>query len=166
MPIVETVAAVAAPWAELYRNSKSLESGVAFAHFGALLVSGGLAIAADRSTLRAAGMDGTERTRQMRELASVHRPVVVGLAIVFVSGVLLFAADVETYVGSTVFWIKMGLVTLLLLNGLVMQRAERWLARGERAAAHAWVVLKRASVASLTLWLAVTLAGVVLTNNA
>jgi uncharacterized membrane protein len=165
-PIVVTMTSLAAPWAELYRNSKMLESGVAFAHFGALLVSGGLAIGADRSTLRAAAASGPVRVHHMNELSGVHRPVVVGLVIVFLSGVLLFGADVETYVASPAFWIKMGLIVLLLGNGLVMQRAEGWLAGGERAAARAWVVLRRTSIASLALWLAVTLAGVVLTNNA
>ena len=37
---------------------------------------------------------------------------------------LLTAADLETFATSPVFWVKLGLVTLLLANGLVLERTE------------------------------------------
>ena len=39
--------------------------------------------------------------------------------------------DLETFWSTKAFWVKMCLVTLLLLNGVVMQQAER-LARPRR----------------------------------
>lgn len=165
MPILQTMTALAAPWAQLYQNSKVLESGVAFAHFGGLLVSGGLAIATDRATLRSTALDPAGRARHLHELASVHRPVLIGLTLVFASGLLLFAADIETYMTSVAFWVKMGLVVLLLANALVMQGAEKKLVRDARDR-RAWNVLKVTSASSLVLWLVITLAGIVLVNAA
>ena len=165
MSIVETIAAVSAPWAHLYQNSKVLESGVMFGHFGALLISGGIAIATDRATLRNRAADPESRKRHIEELGSVHLPVLIGLAIVFISGFALFAADVETYATSWTFWVKMGLIALLIGNALWMQGAERRLVKNVRDS-RAWRVLKVTSASSLALWMAVTLAGIVLVNAA
>lgn len=158
------LAALVDQWAELYRNSKALETGVAFLHVGSLLVAGGCAIAADRGTLRAARRPEL-RTMHLSELGAVHRPVMIGLIIVVVSGALFALADLDTFMHSPLFWIKMGLFALLLANGLRMQRAESALAR-DADAAPAWRRLVTSSVASLVLWLAVTLVGTALVNAA
>lgn len=89
-----------------------------------------------------------------------HGIVIAGLAVVMFSGVLLFAANVDTYADSTAFWIKMGLVAALLVNGWALSRAELDFAAAESA----WPKLRRAAILSLALWLATTLAGAVLPN--
>lgn len=167
--LVQQLVAAAAPWATLYSDSKVLATAVVFAHLGGMLVAGGFALAADRSTWRAWRAPHAERARHLAELRAVHRPVVAGLAVVFASGVLLFLADVKTYAVSLAFGLKLLLVGLLLVNGLVMTRAENALqAAGSTgnpgSGAGAWRRLHLAAGASIVLWLATTLVGVVLTN--
>jgi hypothetical protein len=91
--------------------------------------------------------------------------VLGGLALSFASGVLLFLSDVDEFLGSPFFWIKLALIGLLLVNGFLMTRTEQALnAGGDRVAL--WGRLRTISILSLILWLATTLAGVVLTNYA
>ena len=61
----------------------------------------------------------------------------------------------------TVFWLKMGLMVLLLLNGALLLRGERQVTAGR---ARAWARLHYAAVASLVLWFLTTLAGAALPN--
>ena len=78
-----------------------------------------------------------------------------------VSGMLQFFADVETFFTSVYFWIKLGLVGLLLLNGFLMTRTEQQLtASGDSVAL--WARMRTIALVSAVLWLATTLAGVVL----
>ena len=112
----------------------------------------------------------------LAELRAVHRPVVAGLLIVNLSGVLLFLADVKTYAASVAFGLKLLLVALLLANGLWMTRAEEQLRDGALRvdggrrgtgpqADRAWRRLRLASAASAVLWVATTFVGVVLSNG-
>jgi hypothetical protein len=83
-----------------------------------------------------------------------------------VSGVALFFTDVETFAESVAFWVKMGLVALLLLNGLLMTRTESVLRRSADGDTASWGRLRTTAFASGVLWLATLLAGVALTNAA
>jgi hypothetical protein len=164
--LVQRVADAADPWKNLYGDSKTVATAVVFAHLGALFVGGGLALAADRATMRAVrgGVpvdDGGVRT--LAELAGTHRPVVIALAIVFASGVLLFLSDVETFWGSPVYWIKMTLVATLLVNGWLMTRVEATLATG--AGSGPWGRLRAHAALSALLWMTTLLAGVALANS-
>lgn len=157
---------IVAPWSRLYSHSKVVSSIVTFGHIASLLMGGGLALATDRATLRAIRAAGAERTRHLDALATVHRTVLVGLTLSLGTGVLLLAADLETFLGSWVFWLKMALVALLLGNGALMGRAESALQSDGRDDAPAWSALRRSAIVSMVLWYAVTLAGVVLVNAA
>ena len=95
----------------------------------------------------------------------MHAFVLGGLALSFVSGVLLFLADVDEFLGSPFFWLKLGLIGLLLLNGFMMNRTERSLAGGGSETA-LWGRLRMIAVLSVILWIATTLAGVVLMTYA
>ncbi len=164
MSLVHQLASVVAPWADFYNNSKAAQSAVMFGHFGGMMTAGGLALAADRSTLKAAAAPVTEHPRHLKELSTIH-PIVIGaLAVTGLSGLLMFAADLETLVATPTFWIKMGLIGLLLFNGWVMQRAERSLESGNPSDARGWSRLRAASMVSLALWFAVVLAGSILPN--
>ena len=148
-------------WATVYQNSAALRTSIGFAHIAGLVVGGGCAIAEDRAILIADDAALEVRRAQVRRAHdAAHGVVIGGLAAVMFSGLLLFAADVQTYLGSTPFWIKMGLVAALLVNGWLMTRAETALA----ASASAWPRLRLAAITSIALWLTTTLAGTALPN--
>jgi uncharacterized membrane protein len=156
-----TIADFAAPWAKIYSHSKVLSAGTLFVHLAPLIAGGGVAFAADIATLRAYRAGGAERSRQVAALATTHRLVVFGLALSFISGILLFLSDVETFLGSIFLWIKLALVALLLVNGFVLTRVEAALARAPEDNAQ-WGRLRAVAMLSAFLWIATTLAGVVL----
>jgi len=164
MTFIHQLAAAVAPWADFYNGNKATQSLVAFTHFAGMMTAGGFALATDRATLRAAQAPVVERPRQLRELAGVHPIVLAALAVTGLSGLLMFAADLENLIGAPAFWVKMGLVGLLLFNGWLMLRVERGLERGDPSDARGWQRLRRVAVASLVLWFAVVLAGSILPN--
>jgi hypothetical protein len=98
---------------------------------------------------------------QLQLLKATHRVVLLGLVALTVSGLLLFAADVDTFLTSRIFWLKIALFMVLLLNGAMMQLGERQVLRDERGA---WGRLRRTATVSLWLWLLTTLAGAALPN--
>jgi uncharacterized membrane protein len=158
------LARLVAPWSQLHGDSKAVATAVLFLHLVPLLVAGGAALAADRATIRASRGSTDDQRRQLVELGRTHTIVLGGLALSFASGVLLFLSDVDEFLRSPFFWVKLGLVGLLLVNGFVMTRTEQALSRGGSAAL--WERLRTISILSLMLWLATTLAGVALTNFA
>jgi len=152
------------PWADFYSDSKLAETLVTFAHVGALVVGGGIAIAADRMTLRTSS--DVERKRHLLDVAQAHRAVIISLVVVVLSGLTLFTTDVEAFWGSWIYWTKMGLVVLLLINGARMQGIERKAAADPVVSTAHWTAYRGAAITSLVLWLATTLAGVALVNYA
>lgn len=163
MSLIHQLAAAIAPWADFYNASKVAQATVTFGHFGGMMTAGGFALASDRSTLRAATAADGDRVRHLRDLATVH-PIVVGaLTVTTLSGLLMFAADLENLAVSAIFWSKMGLIALLLFNGYAMLRTERRLHLNP-VDARQWKRLRVASLTSLALWFAVVLAGSILPN--
>jgi uncharacterized membrane protein len=148
-------------WASLYSNHPVLRTGVEFAHIAGLVAGGGCAITADLATIAAVRGGPSTRTTQLRLLKRTHGLVLFGLVALTLSGVLLFAADIETYLYSRVFWLKMLLIVLLLVNGMLLLRGERQVMRDDP---NAWTRLHYAAVVSLMLWLLTTLAGAALPN--
>lgn len=173
--LVARLAELMAPWQSLYADSAAVSSAVLFAHLGALLLGGGMAVAADRTTLRlgvpqSAEDDGraADRVRHAQELRALHRPVIAALAVMLGSGVMLLLADVEGLIASPVLYVKLVLVALLLANGARLASAERAVnaapAGDAATVVDGWRRLRAASIASLVLWIATVLAGVVLSN--
>ena len=158
---MEALSDLMTTWASVYANHAALRTSVAFIHVGALIVGGGLAVAADRALLKACTLDDTARRAQLSHLIGTHRTVLISLALIGMSGVLLFAADFDTYRYSRLFWAKMGLVALLLVNGAVLWRAETRAQGGDQAA---WSLLRVTAITSIALWLFTTLGGVALPN--
>ncbi len=163
MPIVDMLAHLAEPWANAYDNSKFLMNGVMFSHIGGFLLAGGLALAADRSVFRATGADVAVRRLHVAELNAIHVPVLIGLAVSFASGFLLFLADVPTFATAPVFWVKMGFLAALLGNGAALRRTGHRLASGEMSE-RSWQALRRSAAASSLLWVVAVLTGVMLVN--
>jgi hypothetical protein len=109
-------------WASLYANRAALRTGIEFLHIAGLVVGGGCAMTADLAAIEAVRTVGASHTFPLQLLKKTHRLVIVGLVALGVSGLLLLGADLETFVSSTIFWIKMGLMTLLLVNGALLLR--------------------------------------------
>ena len=151
-----------APWNHLFAHSKWVSGSVTGAHIIFLMFGGGLAIAADRTTLRVDRADSEARDEQIREIRAVHAPVLVSLVVLLVTGVLLGASDVETFLPSVWFWIKIALVALLMINGTVLALTERRLGRGLTDAG--WTRLRTLAWASITLWTTTAVVGIVLSN--
>ena len=162
MTVIQYAAQLTAPWAHLYGDSKLLSSSVVFVHLGGLLLGGGFAVAADRTTLRMIRQPAAARRIHLEELHAVHRPVMIGLAATFASGLLMLAADLETFLPAPLFWLKMGLIAALLGNGLVLRRAEAGLRAGDDSHAGRWRRLERAARTSLFLWFGSLLLGTAL----
>ena len=148
-------------WASLYSNHAALRTAVEFVHIGGLVGGGGCAIASDRATFIALRQPPSARGPHLQALSSVHRIVVIGLVAAVASGVLLFTSDLDTFLYSKIFWLKMGLVALLLVNGALLLRAERQAGHGDEGA---WSRLAWTSGVSLALWFLTTLAGAALPN--
>ena len=143
-----------------YVSVAALSVTLTFAHLGAMMVGGGLAIAADRVVLRAGTpVDGAAHIALADAVGDVHRPVVIALAISAVSGMAQLAADLEALAVNRVMWVKLGLLLALALNGVLMLRNESAM-RHESGGARAFARLRLRAITSLVLWLAITLAGV------
>lgn len=164
MLVPEALVHLLQPWNDYYSHSKAAETVVQYLHIGGLVMAGGLAIAADRGTLRAMRIAAADRSHYTRELGAVHRWVLTGLTIVVLSGLALLASDIESFFGSWIFWTKMGLVLLLLLNGLRMTQIEAALRRDASDGSPHWARLHRTAITSLVLWFVITAFGVSLVN--
>jgi hypothetical protein len=169
---LQAIATAAKPWASLYSDSTAISSAVTFFHLGGLLFAGGLAISTDRATFRALRGTDEDRNRLLADLGNSHSWVLAGLSVIFISGLLLALSDVKTFGYSPVYWIKMSLVVLLLLNGLLLQGTERKLRAGSlliqstAPRQRLWSRLRFAAATSMVLWTAIVLAGVILVESA
>ena len=155
MTLPPAIQDVVTDWGSYYANHAVLRTFVAFAHVGGLVAGGGAAIVADRAILAGVSRNDVERRLLLTSVRDTHAVVRWGLLVVIVSGVLLFAADVDTYLASQLFWTKMALVVLLMINGAALTSAER---------RFSWEILRWTAIASLTLWMLTTLIGVALPN--
>lgn len=160
---MDVLTRLAQPWATLYADHSWLQTTILFLHLSAIFLGGGFAIATDRDTfiaVRAARLSG--QIRHLGRIRTIHKPVMFGLILALTSGFLLFAADLEHYSASPVFWVKMVLLAALLANGFVLKRTEETLNAGRQDSPKLWGRLWKISASSLVLWLAVILAGTLL----
>lgn len=170
-PILQAVATAAKPWAALFSDSRAVSSAVTFFHLGGLLFAGGLAVSSDRATFKAIRGSDDDRSRLLVDLGNAHAWVLAGLAVIFTSGLLLALSDVKTFGASPIYWTKMSLVALLLINGAVLQRIEQRLRAGHlltqavKQRQKLWSRLRFAAATSMTLWTAIVLAGVILVES-
>ena len=154
------VASAVASWAAFYDAHHAVSVTVRYLHLVGLVSGGGTALSADRQILRASRSGPEQRSAVLGALHASHRVVLPALAVVIGTGFLMTMADTDTFFASRLYWSKLGLVSLLLANGLGLVAAERALASGP---SRSWRALGIFSAASLVLWLAILLAGVWLT---
>ena len=156
------------PWKQAYSDSTVLSTSVVALHLLGMLFGGGLAIAADRTTLMLRGESAEQRNQHLIDLNQLHRPVLIAIALQFATGIAMLASDLKTFVASPFLWIKLGFVALLLINGVLLERTESALRNafdGERDAG-LWGRLRFNAITSLILWSATLVAGITLTNAA
>jgi hypothetical protein len=166
MSLIETVVQLAKPWADLYGHSKPLATIVTFAHIGGIMVGGGFAMASDRAALRAVKGSDDDRARVLADFGAIHRPVILSLVVVVLSGFLMMLADAETFLGSAVYYVKLGSFVALLANGWMVQQTEQALLKDRAAGNPRWGRFTLGARVSLTLWLWTALVGVALMNAA
>ena len=152
---------LATTWGSFYANHAAMRTAIAFGHVGGLVAAGGASMVADREILSSYKRREQRSSALMSAVRKTHRVVLAGLAIVIVSGVLLFAADLDTYLVSRLFWIKMALIVALMINGAVLKRAEHVASSNLD---HSWEILKWTATASLALWSLTTFIGTALPN--
>jgi hypothetical protein len=173
IPDVGQIDAFAEPWRRLYAHSPLLSTLILFGHLGGLFAAGGLTVAADRATLRLDPGDDLNRRRHLADLARLQRPVWIAFTVALVSGALLFLADVEAFAVSPIFWTKMALVALLVMNALYTARLDTALLRDEAAPAaqvggrvrDRWRRRRAGAVASALLWFVLVLVGTALASH-
>jgi hypothetical protein len=151
----------ATTWGSIYANHSALRTVVAFAHVGGLVAAGGASFVADREILSVFRRRARDGSSGLRTVHNAHGVILAGLSVVIVSGVLLFAADLDAYLTSRLFWIKMALVVALMINGAILTRAEY---RASNNLDDSWETLKWTAIASLCLWFMTTLIGTALPN--
>lgn len=155
------LAHLVASWAALYSGSAVMRTLVSFVHVAGLVGGGGAAIAVDRAMLLATKKGAVVRREQIDGIHNTHRVVLAGLGAVVVSGLLLFAADVDTYAVSKLFWLKMAMVAMLMVNGALLVRAGHG---SQTIDDRTRRTLRRTAAVSLSLWFLTTLAGAGLPN--
>ncbi len=146
--MVATLSQALASWNSYYGNHQALSVTIRYVHLAALLVGGGTALAIDREIFRLRRSPVQAREATVARLNRAHVLVITSIVFIVASGFLMAAADVETYLVSPTFWIKMALVVMLLINGTVLARAGRTAAAVSRR-------LTVASVVSAILWLVI-----------
>lgn len=72
----------------------------------------------------------------------------------------MMSADLDTFLASKLFWVKIGFFAALLLNGAALQVVEHSAARNQSGA---WRRLSVISMISLALWLITAFVGTWLT---
>jgi hypothetical protein len=152
MSVLSSLGQAVDSWAHLYSRSKVVSSGVTFIHLGGVLLGGGFEIASDRMTLRIRSPDDAGFRENLREIHAIHRPVIVGLTLAFLSGLLMSAADIDVYLPEPLYWAKMATIALLITNGVRLRVTETRLRQDNLAPSTGWNRLRRSAWVSILLW--------------
>lgn len=155
---IATLATWVEPWHQVVVRSIVLATALLYLHLAAILVGGGLALAADIAVLsQPAGEGGVHRAAAIDD-AVTHRRVTYALLGIIGSGAALAAADLVLFWGLPAFWLKMGAFVALLLNADAMRRAEQ-----RCHTSRTWTRRRRHAMCSVGLWLLTLLGGALLT---
>jgi hypothetical protein len=149
--VIASLASWAEPWRGAVSHSIALSTGVLFVHLAALVCAGGFSLVADYETLR------TASAPLSASLAAVgpgaRKIAAYGLIVLLASGAALFLSDVAAFANMASFWVKMGLVAVLLVNA----RAALSRSAAARCRLHARL--------SIALWLCIVALGTILMSG-
>lgn len=120
-----TLAIWAEPWRRAFSTSVVISTGVLFTHVASLVFAGGLSFAADRPSLLSVARSSPEAEHELAARLANRQFAIRALVAVALSGLLLFLSDVNSFVHLETFWLKMGLVVLVITNSLLAQRLDR-----------------------------------------
>jgi hypothetical protein len=155
------MAGILKSWSEYYGNHQAVSVAVRFIHLVGIVLGGGTALFIDRHVLRAVRGSDKEKREALRYLRSAHVWVIPWLVALGMTGILMTAADTETFLVSRVYWIKMAVVALLAVNGGVLLLAEKRVTR--LGTTNTWSHLVTVSTTSFLLWIGALLMGTLLT---
>lgn len=161
MALPEFLTSAATAWSAYYSDHQLVSVAIRYLHIAGTVVGGGQALAVDRDLLAQFRHASDTRQSTLARLRGSHRIVVPALALVALTGLLMTAADLDTFLDSNLYRFKIAFVILLGINGGLLLAAETALARREGDAA--WRRLALASGASMLLWLVTLFTGVWLT---
>jgi hypothetical protein len=159
MAIPTALQLAARTWSSYYGNHQAVSISIKALHLAGTMVGGGAAIALDRQVLRALRQPPGERHLVLAQLQGAHRVVVPAFVLILLTGVLMAGADLETFMGSTLFWAKAALTGVLALNGLALVAVES----SARSTPTAWGRVAAAATISLALWFVILYLGTWLT---
>ncbi len=141
-------------WSAYYSDHQMVSLLIRYVHLAALMIGGGTALAIDRVVLGTArNRNHDRRHAAVQALKGSHRVVVPALLVVSITGVLMTAADWETFEASKLFWSKMIGFALLVVNGSALVAVERRYTHHTDAPLWRRVVV--ASGTSVLLWLVI-----------
>lgn len=175
--LVDRIALLVQPWADLYAESANLSTGILATHLLGLFVGGGMAISADRTILRAKPGTSDGVRAVVADLSTTHSVVIGALVVTVSTGLSMLASDVATFAVSRVFWIKMAVFATLLLNGLRLQRVEKQVLLSVGSSmvtpdeapppfpTKEWRGIRTSAGTSFVLWMSLVVLGVVLSNG-
>lgn len=148
-------------WSSYYGNHQLTSVSVRFLHLVGIVMGGGTGLFADRQVIGAIRAGSQEREAVLAALSRAHAHVISWIVVIGSTGVLMTAADTSTFLVSKVYWLKMGLVALLVTNGVALFFAER---RSRKLGVDAgWPRLAAISTLSAVLWLITLFMGSLLT---
>lgn len=160
MPLPAALEPLVTSWSSYYGDHPLVSVAVRYLHLSSILMGGGTAVALDRQVVRAVRASGEARRALLAQLRGSHRVVVPSLVLTVTTGALMTAADLDTFLASNLYWVKLGSVAMLLLNGGFLLAAE---SAAERSAGEGWGRMTVAAMASLVLWLGTLFVGTWLT---
>jgi len=159
MTIPSTLQSFAATWSSYYGNHQAVSISVKALHLAGTMVGGGAALFLDRQVLRGLRQSPAERRAVLAQLEGAHRVVVPAFVVILLTGIMMAGADLDTFVGSTLFWVKTGLTAVLAVNGALLVAAES----SATAVTTAWGRVAASATASLALWFVILYLGTWLT---
>jgi hypothetical protein len=148
-------------WSSCYGDHQWVSVTIRFLHLAGLIFGGGTALFADRQVWGARNGNSEEREAVVATLNRAHLHVVSWILIVGSTGLVMTLADPGTFLSSRLYWFKILLVGLLVVNGGMMVFLER--DADGFGIGKTWPRLVAVAAVSAILWLATLFVGTLLT---